>query len=170
MKKVLCLICAFITAASLAACDDAKSGTSTVADSAKVTTAAPAAPETTAAVTEKTSADLGNIEIDMTEMNSTMVYTQVSDMLTTPDDYLGKTVKMTGTFSIYEGDTRNYYACLIADATACCSQGIEFVLDGDFKYPDDYPALGTDITVTGVFDSYYEGENRYIQLIHAQMS
>ena len=112
---------------------------------------------------------LDDVEIDMTEMNSTMVYSQVYDMLQSPDDYLGKTVKMSGAFAVYEGDARNYYACIIADATACCSQGIEFVMDGDLKYPEDYPALNAQITVSGVFDTYYEGATRYVQLIHATM-
>ena len=110
-----------------------------------------------------------DVEIDMTKMNATMVYTQVSDMMTSPDDYLGKTVRMSGQFAVYEGDMRNYYACVIADATACCAQGIEFVLDGEYRYPEDYPKLGTEVTVVGVFDSYYEGANRYIQLINAEL-
>ena len=76
---------------------------------------------------------------------------------------------MAGTFAVYEGDGRNYYACLIADATACCSQGIEFLWKGDHPYPADYPEPGTEITVTGTFDTYYEGEYTYCQLIDAEV-
>lgn len=90
-------------------------------------------------------------------------------MVYTPEDYMGKTVKMNGTFSIYESDDRNYYTRLISDATACCSQGIEFVLDEDYTYPDDYPELGSEITVTGTFDTYTEGELTYCQLVDAVM-
>ena len=78
-------------------------------------------------------------------------------------------MKMNGAFSIYQTEERNYYACIIADATACCSQGIEFVLDGDFAYPEDYPELGTNVTIIGTFDTYMEGEYQYCQLIDAQM-
>ena len=51
----------------------------------------------------------------------------------------------------------------------CCSQGIEFVLDGDPKYPDDYPKLDTNITVSGEFNYYKEGVNIYCQLLHAEI-
>ncbi|MCR5523755.1 MAG: hypothetical protein K6F64_09010 [Clostridia bacterium] len=65
---------------------------------------------------------------------------------------------MSGPFAVAEGETRNYYACLIADATACCSQGIEFLPTVKVNYPGDFPPEGTDITVTGIFDTYYEGQ------------
>ena len=109
------------------------------------------------------------VDIDMTEMNATMVYTQVSDMVTNPDNYVGKVVKMSGKFNVYKGDTRNYYACIIPDATACCQQGIEFVLEKGGKYPDDYPAVDSEITVTGVFGTYWEGQYRYVELTSAKL-
>ena len=58
---------------------------------------------------------------------------------------------MSGMFVAYTNrDGSKYYpAVIIADATACCSQGIEFVRSGDFSYPADYPELGAQITVTG---------------------
>ena len=113
----------------------------------------------------------GGLDVDLTKMSSTMVYSEVYNMMAMPDDYLGKTVRMTGTFAAYPGDGRNYYVCYIADAAACCQQGMEFVLDGDYVYPEDYPEEGTVITVTGVFDTYYENEYmRYCQLIDAEMT
>ena len=55
---------------------------------------------------------------------------------------------------------------MIADATACCSQGIEFVPDGDYTYPE----LNSSITVSGIFATYYEeGVYRYCRLIYAKM-
>ena len=109
------------------------------------------------------------VKVDLTKMNSTMVYSEVSNMMTTPDKYLGKTVRMKGKFAVYPGQDRNYYACIISDATACCQQGMEFVLAGDFEYPGDYPAEGTEITVTGIFDTYKEGTQMYCQLADAVM-
>jgi hypothetical protein len=44
----------------------------------------------------------------------------------------------------------------IADATTCCSQGLEFIWNGDHVYPDDYPADGTEIELVGVFGTYEE--------------
>ncbi len=109
-------------------------------------------------------------DIDLTKMNSSMIYAQVADMVNRGDDYLGKSVKANGAFGYYkETDGREFFAVLISDATACCSQGIEFVLDGDYSYPDDYPLLGTNITVTGNFNYYKEGESTYCQLLNANM-
>ncbi|MBQ7171750.1 MAG: hypothetical protein IJR89_05685 [Clostridia bacterium] len=108
-------------------------------------------------------------DLDLTVLGSTMVYSKVYDMMQYPSSYLGKTIRMRGLFAVAEGEDRNYYACLIADATACCSQGIEFVLPASCRYPQDYPALGSEITVVGVFDVYSEGGNRYCQLLDAAL-
>ncbi len=109
------------------------------------------------------------IDIDLTKLSSTMVYSEVYNMMVTPENYLGKTVKMNGAFSIYynAGLDQYYFACIIADATACCSQGLEFVLSGDYTYPDDYPELGSDITVVGTFNTYEEDGYVYCQLTDA---
>ena len=109
------------------------------------------------------------VDIDLTELGSNLVYAEVYGMMISPKDYLGKTVKMRGEFAVYEGAGRNYYACIISDATACCAQGIEFVLDGSHCYPDDYPPPGTEITVSGTFDSYVEQDVTYAQLIDAKL-
>lgn len=66
-----------------------------------------------------------------------MVYSEVYNMKNAPSDYIGKTIKMTGQFVYYENpDTKvQYFACIIGDAMACCSQGLEFVLTGKHTYP-----------------------------------
>lgn len=109
-------------------------------------------------------------DIDLTKMNSTMVYAEVNNMLMNPDEYIGKTVRMQGTFNSFEAQERNYYACIIADATACCAQGIEFVLEKQRKYPDEYPESGDEITVLGTFETYFEGEYKYCQLSNARLN
>lgn len=112
----------------------------------------------------------GEVEIDLTQLSSSMIYAQVYDMVYNGDNYLGKKVKVKGPFSYFqETDGREFFAVLVSDATACCSQGIEFVLDGEHTYPNDYPELGTEITVTGEFDYYTEGYATYCQLLHAEM-
>ena len=113
--------------------------------------------------------DVVSVDVDLTKMNSTMVYSEVSNMVSKPDEYRGRVVKMKGSFAVYPGTERNYYACIISDATACCQQGLEFVLKGDHAYPDDYPAEGTEIVVTGRFESYMEGTTMYFQLSDATM-
>ena len=112
------------------------------------------------------------IDVDLTVLSSTMIYSEVYNMMTAPEAYIGKSVKMKGQFAYYEDpETKNqYFACIIADATACCSQGLEFVLKGDYSYPNDYPELGTEITVTGTFKTYQEDGATYCQLIDASLT
>lgn len=111
-----------------------------------------------------------DIDIDLTKLDSNMIYAQVYDMVYNGDNYLGKKVKVKGPFSYFkEDDGREFFAVIISDATACCSQGIEFVLAGDHKYPADYPQIGTDITVVGEFNYYKEDYATYCQLLNADM-
>ena len=117
------------------------------------------------------------IDVDLTKLSSTMVYSEVYNMMYTPDDYVGKTIKMEGQFAIYQATDENgalipdqiYFACVIADATACCSQGLEFVLADEHTYPNDYPELGSEITVTGTFELYEEDGYQYCRLVDAEM-
>ncbi len=109
-------------------------------------------------------------DVDLTVLDASMMYAQVYDMLNNPDDYNGKTVRAKGNFSYYKDPQTNneYFAVLVSDITACCAQGIEFRLDGDYSYPEDYPPLETEITITGVCDIYKEGSATYMQLLNAE--
>lgn len=107
--------------------------------------------------------------VDLTKLSSTMVYSEVYNMMYEPENYIGKTIKMTGTFAVYDEAKQNYYACVIADATACCSQGIEFEWRGEHSYPEDYPEIGSDITVQGTFETYKEDGYTYCHLADAVM-
>ncbi len=112
------------------------------------------------------------VDIDLTAMSSTMVFSEVSAMLAEPDSFLGKTVRMAGQFAIYEDPSTGniYFACIVQDATACCSNGIEFILEGEPEYPQGYPELGSEITVTGTFDKYEENGYYYITLREAHLT
>lgn len=103
-------------------------------------------------------------DIDLTRMNGNMVYAEVSNIMSYPERYVGKVIKMKGTMFTYEAEERMYYSCLIPDATACCAQGLEFVLnDPNQTYPDH----GTPITVIGRFETYEEDDYLYGQLARA---
>ncbi|MBQ3265374.1 MAG: hypothetical protein IJH07_06325 [Ruminococcus sp.] len=156
MKKFLCLIMISLLLLSLAACSDSGS---TAPD-----TTEPAAEAVSDNGDTGSSADSDGVDVDLTAMSSTMVYSEVLNMQQKPEDYLGKTVKMAGPFNVTEIGENRYFACIIADATACCSTGIEFVLKGDYSYPDDYPEANTEITVVGTFNTYMEGTSKYLQL------
>ncbi|ADL02784.1 conserved hypothetical protein [[Clostridium] saccharolyticum WM1] len=107
------------------------------------------------------------VDIDLSKLSSTMVFSEVYYMMTSPEQYMGKSVKAEGTFQVYQdpGTKKNYYAVVIADATACCQQGLEFIWNGEHTYPDDYPEQESEIEITGVFQSYQEEGSTYYYLL-----
>ncbi len=127
--------------------------------------------DTVSETASSTVASTNSIDVDLTALSSTMVYSEVYNMMTDPGSYIGKTVKMSGVYAVYydEGTGKYYHACIISDATACCSQGIEFELKSGYSYPDDYPEEGGEICVTGTFDTYEEGEYTYCTLRNASI-
>ena len=160
MKKLFCALLAALLLCSLAAC-----GT-------KDNNGADGAADTPPA---SQSQSTGGIDVDLTALSSIMVYSEVNSMISFPDNYIGKTVKMQGQFTIYQATDENgafipdkmFFACMIADATACCAQGLEFALAGKPVYPDEYPELGAEITVVGTFEWYEEDGCRYYRLGNA---
>lgn len=160
MKKLFCALLAALLLCSLAACGTKDNNG---ADGAANT------PPTSQ------SQSTGGIDVDLTALSSTMVYSEVHSMMSFPDNYIGKTVKMQGQFTIYQATDENgafipdkrFFACMIADATACCAQGLEFALAGKPVYPDEYPELGAEITVVGTFEWYEEDGCRYYRLGNA---
>ena len=106
------------------------------------------------------------IDVDLTALSSTMAFAEVSNILTKPAAYLGKTIKMSGVYESEYWDVtgKDYHYVIITDATSCCPQGLEFIRDGEHSYPDDYPAKQAHIEVVGVYDSYDEQGQTYYYL------
>lgn len=78
------------------------------------------------------SEELGNLEgvdIDLTQMDKTMTYATVYQLMIYPEKYVGQTIKMKGEYYaiFYEETNKYYHYVLIKDATECCTQGLEFV-------------------------------------------
>ena len=192
MKRIFCLLLAVCMAVSLCACGkDSEKGTendtpisdteSPASTSEVIPTpgakAVPDAPEPEQEESEQAQTSADGVDVDLTVLSSTMVYSEVYNMLYyDQESYYGKTVKADGVFAIYQmvvdGVTQPdpvAYACIIADATACCAEGMEFVLEGDLSYPDDYPELGAEITVIGEFQPYEENGMTWYHLINARM-
>ena len=182
MKTLLFVVLIALTLVSLAACGSEKEKEAAATDfqtpnssASQNQTTEKDSESAPAALKPAQSAD--GIDVDLTKLSSTMVYSEVYNMMYSPDDYIGKTVKMKGQFDVYQAVDENgaflpgqiYFACVIADATACCAQGLEFVLTGDYTYPDDYPELGTEITVVGTFQTYEENGYLYCQLVDAKL-
>ena len=177
MKKLFCVFLIALTLCSLAACGNqidrdtaVSNSTNDPAPSPSTSQVQPTEEESQGATSDPVQSADG-IDVDLTKLSSTMVYSEVYNMMVSPDNYIGKTVKMNGAFAYYEDpETKEqYFACIIADATACCSQGLEFILTGDHTYPNDYPELGAEITVTGTFEVYTESGFQYCRLVDATL-
>ena len=85
------------------------------------------------------------VDIDLTKMSSTMVYSTVFNIVTKPTSFVGKTMRMRGEYTIYPiSASETIHACLVRDAAGCCSQGIEFKLTNG-----KYPTGASEITVVG---------------------
>ncbi len=98
------------------------------------------------------------VDIDLTQMSATMIYSEVFNMMMSPEEYSGKKIRIYGMYTHYHSpDDKYYFACIVQDATACCAQGLEFVLNDSYVYPDDYPVDGDEVVVTGIFETYEEG-------------
>ena len=185
MKRIFCLLLAACMTLSLCACGKgSEKGAGNDTPSSDVEVSAPTesipAPneQETPGESEPSQPYAGKVDVDLTVLSSTMVYAEVLNMMTEPNAYDGKTVKMRGRFGASYGyrpdGTINedvlIFACIIADATACCSQGIEFVLSGAYNFPEDYPELDSEITVTGTFKSGEQNGIPYFRVINAQMT
>lgn len=110
------------------------------------------------------------VDVDLSVMDSDMIYATVYQMMSDPEQYVGKTFRIEGKFYVtYDEMTKNqYYYCVIKDATECCAQGLEFVWgDGSHIYPDEYPTDGTEVIVDGIFELYMENDSRYCRLANA---
>ena len=135
MKKTFFILFTVWTLFALAACGGSQTGAKVTAD---------------------------GVDVDLTQMNATIMYAELSNIIYMPDDYVGKIIRMNGTVvSSVDPETNiTYHAVIIRDATACCASGLDYVLaDGQ-----EYPADETDVTVTGEFELYEEDGFFYCQL------
>ena len=110
---------------------------------------------------------IGGIDVDLTVMSDTLISAEVYNILTNQSDYIGKTIKAKGSYAVYDaGNSRQYYHYIkIVEGDQCCEMGMEFSLDGNHAYPDDYPEAEAKIEVTGVYESYEESGSIYYCLV-----
>ena len=142
MKRLFCLLLAACMMVFLCSCGK-DAGNDTISSDEEASASAEITPtpnqQEAPGESGQTQAAAGGVDVDLTVLSSTMVYSEVYNMLyNDPAHYLGKTVKARGGFSIYQLVTDGVlqpdpvaYACIIADATACCAEGMEFVPEGD---------------------------------------
>ncbi|MCL1832339.1 MAG: hypothetical protein FWG45_05440 [Oscillospiraceae bacterium] len=100
-----------------------------------------------------------NIDIDLTKMSSNVASAQIGMFYENEQDYMGKTVKIRGTYYPFFVDDEELIEhnitlqYIVFDCPSGCNKYLEFI-DADKTYPDDYPDEDTLIEITGVFDRY----------------
>ena len=172
MKKalfiMLCVAALALTGCGQKETPDTTANTLTTAAPTQVVQAAQTESPTAAPVfseeAEAPAAESSTAEIDLTSMSSTMVYSYVFNMVTTPDDFIGQRFRIQGIYDegLWEPTNQMYHYIIIADATACCAQGLEFVLTDESAA---YPQPGDEIEISGIFSTYEEEGNLYIQIV-----
>ena len=100
------------------------------------------------------------IDVDLTKVNTNMVYVQVFYMMQKPQDYNGQTIRLPGVCTIMKNKTtqQRTYNCNVLDGTGCCAKMIPFKLaDANAAYPKS----GEAITVTGKFQVVTENDKTF---------
>mgnify|MGYP000329064701 CR=1 FL=1 len=175
MKRLLCLLLAVCMTLSLCACgkdSEKDAGNDTLSSNEEASAPTESIPtpkeQETPGESKPSHPSAGKVDVDLTVLSSTMVYSEVFNMTNAPEKYIGKTVRMRGKFSVYENTQTGarYFACVIADATSCCSQGIEFAPD---LTEISSLTVGSEITVRGEFSAYEEDGTRYCRLKNAHL-
>lgn len=120
-----------------------------------------------AAEAEIDDVSLENVEVDLTPLSVTVLYPKVYEMTNVPQDYIGKTVKMTGELAVYdeENPQERVYACAVKDESGCCTAEIEF----EPKETAALPEAGAVVTVVGVFERYYKKYKPHFTLKGAEL-
>ena len=107
-------------------------------------------------------------DLDLVKLNQTMLYSQLQVISNDYEKYLGKKIRLAGTMNVAMGEEANYYIVECSDTTACCSQGLEFIIKGGSTKPEDYPKTGDRVLVNGTLEKYYEGSKPYIHLVNSE--
>jgi len=91
------------------------------------------------------------VDVDLTEFSKTMMIAMIDNIYAKPNEYMDKTIKMRGQYSMvyYEDFDLRFHYILSSDDESCCAYGFIFEYNG--TYPDDFPDEGEDIEVYGVF-------------------
>ena len=164
-RKLLIIMCSFSLVA-LTGCGSKADSSDVSKDTVTTNQQVQEAESTEAEAEEETLASDPSVDLDLTTLSSTMIYSEVFNMMMEPMAYEGQTIKMDGNCAIYtDEETGNtYYTCVVQDATQCCSQGLEFLLDSEQYALEDYPADGDPIVIKGTFSTYEEDGGTYITI------
>lgn len=104
------------------------------------------------------------IDFDFPAMNRVMRQTYSYRLAANLREFEGKVLRLGGLFLVRtdEDDGKRFYGCLVGEAggCSCCSVlgVLEFIPKGDLRWPDDFPAVESAITITGRLAMFEEGD------------
>lgn len=101
------------------------------------------------------------VDYDLTNMNKDMVYALIFQLMDDPTPYVGKTFRMIGPYQsmYYDAAKRDYHYCIVEDALACCTQGLEFDL---VNTQQTYPQDGEEIILEGTIETYRNNVDEFL--------
>jgi hypothetical protein len=88
-------------------------------------------------------------DLDLSVLSSTVLSVEMSNITQTPGDYLGKTIRVRGSYS---ADQNGHYVITKKGDSCCPLEGFAFVYSGE------YPEEQATIEVFGVFSSYEDND------------
>lgn len=105
-----------------------------------------------------------SVDFDLTKLSNSGAYDACYNITINPDQYLGHTVKASGTVSKTETDEKVLTTLLIKNDSGDV-QGFEFELAEGEQIPDD----GSEITITGSFETYVDNDYTYLHIEKANI-
>lgn len=163
MKKILAFALVLIAAVSLCACGGNASqnnGGSAVSNGSTLPVTENAAAEEEK-IQKAKELEKYDVDIDFSSMNKTMTTAQMSSIYNAPQDYVGKTVRLTATYQKFHSDEtgKDYNIAFGYDDTGCCAAwNIEFYGD---KVPENIEDYST-VSMVGKLAQYDEGGQKYM--------
>lgn len=111
-----------------------------------------------------------NIDIDLSEVNAIVAFSQISNMYAEPWNYVGAVIRVRGILDHYESeDGQRRDMIVVQDAAACCGQGIEIVWGSEMSQSEPEAGCGKEVTATGRFELYQEGGYSRIRLVDVSL-
>ena len=101
----------------------------------------------------------GSEQIDLTGLSTAALYATVGKMNGSPEPSAGKTVRMAGYFTAEQTGLGLRYTCSVPDMAGCCFESVE-IRCAEAPGPDEVPADGTVVTVSGLFG--FDQVNEYL--------
>ena len=98
--------------------------------------------------------------VDLSNMSDLMIYGMMFDVVSKPQDYEGKRMRLVGVYSPFKNpDTGEMEHTLIFyDITYCCEVELRVYMKDEYQYPKDFPRDGEKMTVTGTLRVEGEGK------------